>query len=211
MFMLNLAIIGCGRTGKRIGEEIIKDQDLSKNYFVKIFDFDKVEEKNIQSQNFSKRFLNIPKVKAFLEMHKNYESKFEVFNVKIEENNLKILEDCDIILNATDDFNLAILLNKFCVSHSKIFIHTAVSNNFAFISCTTKKPCLYCFSKNKSWSYEKPRIETILLCVSITLSFLRSLIKDKSIIGHSFFGDLENKVFNFLKIKPSRDCYVCSR
>ncbi len=208
--MLNLAIIGCGRTGKRIGEEIIKDEDLSKNYFVKIFDFDKVEEKNLLTQNFPKEFLNISKVKAFLEMYKNYKSNFEVFDVKIDENNLTLIENADIILNATDDFSLALLLNKFCVSRGKILIHTAVSKNSAFISCTTKKPCLHCFLKNKTWSYEEPKIETIFLCVSIALSFLRSLTKEKSVVGFSFFGDLEKKVFNFLKIKPSGDCHVCS-
>ncbi len=209
--MLKLAIIGCGRTGHKIAKSVIRDEELSKNYFVSVFDFDIVEEKNMNTQDFSKHFLGVGKTEAFKEENKEYSTMFETYNIKIEEKTLYYLKKHDIILNATDNFDLSYILNKFCVKNNKILIHTAVSKFSVFISCTNKKPCLECFLHKKRFYYSEPKTESIFLCTSIALSFLRDIYKNKrKVIGFSFFGDTDKKIFNFLKITPLRGCYVCS-
>ncbi len=76
----------------------------------------------------------------------NSDIEVEVFDGKIIEDNLEILEDVDVIIDALDNFDTRYLLNEFSVKEKVPFVHAAVEGTYGQMTTIIagETPCLRC-------------------------------------------------------------------
>jgi adenylyltransferase/sulfurtransferase len=114
-----------------------------------IMDGDRVDESNLHRQIlFSAQDINSPKVEASARRLKLMSSAAKIncyFESLSAANINSILENYDIILDCTDNFEAKYLLNDFCVSHKKILISASATGFEAYLMIVADNgPCLRC-------------------------------------------------------------------
>jgi len=95
-----------------------------------IVEYDKVDETNLQRQVLYGS-LDVGKLKAIIAKnwleHLNSLAKIEIFNLKLTaKNSLGIIKDFDIVVDATDNFEVRYIINDSCVILNKPMIHGAI-------------------------------------------------------------------------------------
>lgn len=108
-----LIIVGCGGIGSVLSEILLRGGFLN----LKLIDFDKVDLTNLQRQIYVESDINKFKVdslkKRLLDI--NSKAKIKVVKDKLTNENIDvILEDCDLIIDATDNFEIRFLIDNFC-------------------------------------------------------------------------------------------------
>jgi len=119
--MKNIALIGSGGINSYAAENVnnlIKDFELM-DVFVKVFDDDVVEEKNLinRNQNFTEEDLMLQKAEV---IGKRYTLDFE--NIRITEENISKLEKFDIIMLGVDNNKSRKMLYEYAINNKKIVI-----------------------------------------------------------------------------------------
>ena len=203
-----VTILGLGALGSNIANLLARA-----GINLKLIDFDIVDLTNLQRQAlYSEEDINKPKVIAAKERLSkiNSEINIQIFNEKLTESNLKILNS-DLIIDCTDNLTARFLLNDYC--YNKIpWIHTAAIKYTGVVYfILPKKPCLKCiYSKNTDIDncQELGVLNTITaLIASIAstqaINFLTNNKTEESMIR---FNIQENKLE---KIKVTRRCKKC--
>lgn len=123
--MRKIAFIGAGGIMSNFTKyflEMIDLFDKKEDIYVKIFDYDIVEEKNIKrsNQNFVVEDLMLPKAEALSLKYKDFGIDFE--NVKIDKTTINKLENFNDIILGVDNHECRMIVYKFCLDKEKWLI-----------------------------------------------------------------------------------------
>jgi molybdopterin/thiamine biosynthesis adenylyltransferase len=123
--MRKIAFIGAGGIMSNFTKYFLETMDLFNKkdmIYIKIFDYDNVEEKNIvrSNQNFGVEDLMLPKAEVLSLKYKDYGIDFE--NIKIDDTTINKLEGFDDIIMGVDNHECRMLVYKFCLDKKKWLI-----------------------------------------------------------------------------------------
>ena len=98
---VKIGIAGAGGLGSNCAQALVRSG--FKNF--KIVDFDVINLSNLNRQFFFDSQIDVKKIEALAENLKNINSEIhiELFDLKISQENAKIFEDCDVIVEAFDN------------------------------------------------------------------------------------------------------------
>jgi sulfur-carrier protein adenylyltransferase/sulfurtransferase len=130
-----------------------------------IAEFDMVDESNLQRQVLYGSN-DVGKLKSIIAKnrleHLNSLVEFEVFNLRIEASNaLKIIEDFDIVVDATDNFDTRYIINDSCVILNIPMVHGSIYKYEGMVSVFNYKggPTYRCYNPpalNKNYKNPAP-------------------------------------------------------
>jgi adenylyltransferase/sulfurtransferase len=129
---LKIIIIGAGGTGSNIAELLVRGGFEN----ISIIDKDKVDNSNIERQNFISKDVGKYKVtclkKRLNKINKNINIK--TFKLYLNSKNISILKEYDIIIDATDNFETRKLINNFSYEFNKVWIYSGTIKSEAICS-----------------------------------------------------------------------------
>jgi len=128
-----LILIGCGGIGSPLAEILTRGGFLN----LTLIDFDKISESNLNRQIFFEEDINKNKSetlhKYLLKINKNAQIKSH--NIEIDKDNInRYCKEADLIIDATDNFNIRKIINEFCVENQKDWIYNGAIKT-QIISC----------------------------------------------------------------------------
>ncbi len=146
----------------------------------------------------------------------NSDIEVEVFDGKIIEDNLDILEDVDVVVDALDNFETRYLLNQFAVEEKIPFIHAAVEGTYGQMITIVpdETPCLRClFPEPPEKQATFPILGTTsglfgTLLANETIKFLTS--HGEALKGKLLVFDLGRNNAEFIEVGKDPECDVCS-
>ncbi len=146
-------LVGCGGLGTIVADILVR----AGIGFLRIVDRDFVDESNLQRQvlfDTDDVAQNLPKAEAArLKLQRiNPESEVEAFVRDIDPTSIRsAVEDVDIILDGTDNFETRYLINDIAIELGKPWIYAAVVGSYGMTTTIVpgETPCLRCL-------YEKP-------------------------------------------------------
>ncbi len=206
IFSSTVTIIGIGGLGSYLSE-ILARMGVKKIILV---DFDKVEEKNLNRQNFILEDIGKYKVDAIEKRLKSIRNDIEI--EKYLEINEKVLES-DMLFDCTDNINSKYLINEFSVYLGKPYIFGSVVMDRGFVGLINPNEfCLYdiYLGKEDLISCETAGVDpsSILFASSIMAKlFIKYLEGDRNSVVYHFNT---NKKFYIEEIKVvRRECPIC--
>lgn len=214
-----IGIIGCGALGTNMLDSIARS-GIGK---IIISDNDKVELSNLQRQKlFTENDIGSSKSKTAEQIIKNINSQIEVksFNLRINKDNFnKIYGSCDLVLDATDNFETRFIINEECTVHKIPWIFSGItssSGQSAFIY-PPQTPCLKCILNVDTISETLPNTErngiistiaTTISSISITKA-IKYLIT-KEIDQEIIYMDIWTLDFKKFYVSSNPRCSICS-
>ncbi len=145
----------------------------------------------------------------------NSDIEVEVFDGKIIEENLDVLEGCEVIVDALDNFETRYLLNEFAVEETVLLIHAAVEGTHGQMTTIIpgETPCLRCLFPEPP---EKKETFPILGTNSGLFGTLLANEAIKAVTGHGnmlkgkllIFGVGRNDI-ELIDIEKDPNCTVC--
>ena len=148
----NISIVGVGGIGCPLAQYLISCGFKNLN----IFDGDIIKISNLNRQilysikSIGKKKVNIAKTRL-LEINPN--ANINIYDEKITEKNIHLLQNSSIIIDATDNWKTMRLINKYCLQNSKPLISASATGfDIQIILFENKKNnhfCLECIFPNK--------------------------------------------------------------
>lgn len=136
---VKIGIAGAGGLGSNCAVNLLRCGFSN----LKIIDYDVVEKSNLNRQFYFYDQIGIPKVFALYENLKriNSSSNIEVFNKKIEENNINsFFYDCDAVVEAFDNvLYKKIIIDKFCTDKKLLVAASGIAGFGGFDKIKVKK------------------------------------------------------------------------
>jgi len=122
MKLKRIAVIGCGGINSLTImhlHKLVEDFDKQELIYVKVFDKDIIEEKNLlrQNQNFQIEDLMQPKANVLAKRY-NFDSE----NIFITEDNIDLLKNFDDIILGVDNNKVRQLIYKFAIENNKYLL-----------------------------------------------------------------------------------------
>ena len=120
--MKRIAFVGCGGINSwaiKHFSEVVKEFDHDEMVYVKLFDKDEVEEKNLLRSNQNFKIEDLMQQKAEV-LGKRYNYDYEC--TFITKDNIDLLEPFDNIIIGVDSHKVRQMLYKYCVENHKYFI-----------------------------------------------------------------------------------------
>ena len=218
---VKIGIVGMGGIGCPLSQYLVNSgiKDLL------LVDGDIVEKSNLNRQilfninDIGEKKVKIAKSKLNLI---NSACKINVIDQNIDSFNLDSLNECSIVVDATDDWLASKLLNKYCLNNSINFLYaSALRHDLQIILFENKKQgshlCLNCIFPNKH-DVDLPRCETV--GISGISAGLAGLIAAQKIINFSLNLKVETNILTVsdgkqlridnIIIKSKHDCYLNS-
>ena len=205
-----VAIVGLGALGTNTAQLLARA-----GINLKLIDFDKVDLTNLQRQSlYEESDINKEKSKSSLNKLKkiNSEIKIEIFNERLNNNNLNLLNS-DLVIDCTDNLTTRFLINDYC--YNKIpWIHTAaIKYTGVIFNILPKKPCLKCIYK-KNLDMERCEeygvLNTIVsLTSSIAVTQAIKILLNKPVEESLIRFNIWNNEIEKIKIKKS--CEKCQK
>jgi len=203
-----VTIVGLGALGTNTAQLLARS-----GINLKLIDFDKVDLTNLQRQAlYEESDINKQKVKtSFNKLKKiNSEIKIEIFNERLNNNNLNLLNS-DLVIDCTDNLTARFLINDYC--YNKIpWIHTAaIKYTGVIFNILPKKPCLKCIYKTNLDLERCEEFGVLNTIVSLTSSIaatqaIKILLKkpiEESLIRFNIWSN------EIEKIKVNKTCEKC--
>lgn len=217
-------LVGCGALGASHAEMLAR-AGVGK---VRIVDRDFVEFTNLQRQTLyreSDAVERIPKAIAAKNRIAEINSEIEVEAIvaDVNQHNIEsLIENCDLILDGTDNFQVRYLVNDACVKHSKIWIYGAAVSSYGTTMTIfpNETPCLRCIFEDIPDAGSAPTCDTagVIMPIISTISAIQVTEALKILTGN--FDKLHRSLLQFdvwqndwRKIKlrePVADCVCCS-
>ena len=196
--------------------------------FLRIVDRDFVEFTNLQRQTLyseSDAKKRLPKAIAAKNRLAKINSEIEVQAVIADINHSNIesfVEDVDLIIDGTDNFQIRYLLNEACVKHNKTWIYGAAVSSYGttMTIIPNKTPCLRCIFEEMPNAGSAPTCDTagVIMPIIATISAVQVTEALKILVGKT--EDLHKSLMQFdvwqndwrkIKLqKPNPDCAVCA-
>jgi adenylyltransferase/sulfurtransferase len=128
-----------------------------------IVEFDKVDESNLQRQVLYGS-LDVGKLKAIIAknwlVHLNSLVEFEIYNLRLDATNASgIIKQFDIVVDATDNFEVRYIINDTCIILNKPMVHGAIFKFEGQVSVFNFNggPTYRCYNPyDKTTDYKKP-------------------------------------------------------
>lgn len=144
-----IAVLGIGALGTALASGIVR----AGVGFVRLVDRDFIEEHNLQRQSLFDEddiAANLPKAVAAAEKlrHVNRHVTIEPVVADVTPTNIeRLITDCDLVLDGSDNFELRMLLNDACVKHNIPWIYGAVIATYGMTMpiLPGDGPCFRCF------------------------------------------------------------------
>jgi len=118
----HIIIIGCGGVGSVIGQNLVRGGFLN----ITLVDNDLIDETNIQRQQYFESDIGKSKSKTLSKYLKKINKKINIKFIEnlIDETNIsKYCSNSDLIIDATDNFETRLIINKFCEKEKKDWIY----------------------------------------------------------------------------------------
>ncbi len=189
---INIGVVGIGGIGCPLVQYLVSSgiKELI------LIDGDVVDKTNLNRQIlFNLKDLGEKKVKVAKKKLKliNPDCKIRTFDTNINNNNIDCLSSCNIVIDASDNWQVSRLLNEYCTKNSINFLFSSVIKHDIQIilfdnSDRSKHLCLNCIFPNKN-DIELPRCETV--GISGISAGLAGLIAAQKIIN--FYLNLSNE------------------
>ncbi len=193
---LKVGIVGIGGIGCPLSQYLVSSG--IKNLI--LIDGDIVEKHNLNRQILF-NLDNIGEKKVIVAKNKlkliNNDCNIKILDKDINTKNIKFLNDCNIIVDATDDWKTSKTLNEFCVNNSINFLFSSVIKHYLQIILfnNSKKDehlCLNCIFPNEH-ELDLPRCETVgisgisaglagLICAQKIINFSLNLTNESNIL-----------------------------
>lgn len=128
-----IVIVGCGAVGSVLSQLLVRGGFLN----LRLIDNDLIDETNLQRQIYFEEDIGYSKSynlkKYLLKINKN--AKIESFNTLLDETNIdEICDNCDLIIDASDNFQTRRLINNWSIKNLKDWIYNGAIRT-EFISC----------------------------------------------------------------------------
>jgi adenylyltransferase/sulfurtransferase len=157
-------LIGCGALGAAHAEMLARAGVGN----LRIVDRDFVEFTNLQRQTlFSEQDARDRLPKAVAAKNRlaeiNSEIDVEAFIADVNYSNIEtLLEDCDLVIDGTDNFQVRYLVNDACVKHNTIWIYGAAVSSYGATMTVIpgETPCLRCIFEEMPDAGSSPTCDT---------------------------------------------------
>jgi molybdopterin-synthase adenylyltransferase len=220
-----ILLVGCGALGASHAEMLAR-AGVGK---IRAVDRDFVEFSNLQRQTLyseSDAKERLPKAIACKNRLEkiNSEVKVEAIVADVNYSNIeKLVENCDLVIDGTDNFQVRYLVNDACVKHKKTWIYGAAVSSYG-VSMTiipNETPCLRCVFEEIPSAGSSPTCDTagVIMPIISTISAVQVTEALKVLTGK--FDKLHRSLMqfdvwenDFRKIKlgqPNEDCVCCGK
>ena len=218
---IKIGIVGIGGIGCPLSQYLVSSGVKE----LLLVDGDIIEKSNLNRQILF-NLNDIGRKKVEVAKHKlkliNTECKIDIIDVNVSSSNLNSLNDCNIIVDATDDWFTSKLLNEYCIKHSINFLYSsALRHDLQIILFNNENKdnhiCLNCIFPNRN-DVDLPRCSVV--GISGISAGLAGLVAAQKIINFSLnlrdetnimtISDGKNLNFDKIIIKSNDDCYLNS-
>jgi len=214
-------VVGCGALGTVIANNLVR----AGIGYMRIVDRDYVELDNLQRQMlFDEDDVEKGMPKAFAAVDKlhrinsSVEIEAEVKDVN-RKNIEELIEDVDIVLDATDNFETRLLINDACFKHNIPWIYGAAISSYGMTMNIIPKvtACFRCMVSSMPAPGSLDTCDTVGV-LNATTSIIASLqsneaikvlIGDKDSNRELLAIDLMNNSFDKIAVKKREDCPLC--
>ena len=216
-----VAIIGAGALGSMAANNLAR----AGVGFIRLIDRDFVEESNLQRQMlYEEADVDgvTPKAEAAMAHLKKINSTIRYEAVVADANASTIdsmLEDVDLILDGTDNFETRFLINEACQKHKRSWIYTgtrgsvAMTKNFVY---EEDQPCLRCMMSydiakdSPTCTTEGILNSTTAIAASIqTTEAMKILTGAESVREEMLYYDLWENKMRLIPVRKNPECPVC--
>lgn len=220
-----ILIVGCGALGSAHAEALARAGVGT----LRIVDRDFVEASNLQRQTmFTERDARERIPKAIAAAHRireiNSHITCEPFVVDLNHSNAeRLLADCDLVLDGTDNFSTRYLINDACVKHLRTWIYGAAVGSYGVTMTIIphQTPCLRCLFPEAPEPASVPTCDTagVIMPIINIVSGIQVTEALKLLTGNT--SDLHGSLMQFdvwrnewRKINPGlplSDCQTCGQ
>jgi len=212
-----VAVIGCGALGTHIASNLAR----AGIGHLLVMDRDLVELNNLQRQTlFDESDVGTPKVIAAARKLRqiNSEIRIESLVINLHNENIEdIIAGVDLVIDATDNIPIRMIVNDACVKHGIPWIYTGVIRTTGMVmSIVRDGPCLRCILP------EIPPVGSMISCeiagVLNTIPAVSAAIECTEAFKILLKKDIEPKLivydiwehkFNVFTVKKDRKCECC--
>lgn len=218
-----VCVIGCGALGCSSLSYLVR----SGVGYLRFVDRDYVEIANLPTQIlFDEEDVKsgIPKAIAAQNKLKKINSLVSLDAIVCDVNSRnieKIIQNCDLVVDATDNFEIRFLINEACVKNQIFWIYGAIIGSYGmtFNIFPGSGPCLNCLIPVLPLPGTLPTCETagVINPISNVISSiqvaeaLKILLGDENKSEDLVFVDVWWQEFQQIKIKKNDDCEVCGK
>lgn len=208
-----VAIVGIGALGT-VAAELLARAGVGSLILI---DRDIVEESNLQRQTlFEEKDIGKSKATAAEKRIKDINStiKTEIHAIHLNPQNIRILQDSNLILDCTDNFQTRFLINDYCRKENKPWIHAAAIKTSGYVMPVFPDgACLQCFLTESS--QETCDTVGVLNTITVSIASLQATLALKILLGKEvepilYHYDIWNQNFKKLNIKNKENCLTCS-
>ncbi|MDQ3041026.1 MAG: ThiF family adenylyltransferase [Acidobacteriota bacterium] len=218
-------IVGCGALGAAHAETLAR----AGVGFTRIVDRDFVEFSNLQRQTlFSESDAKSRLPKAIAAKNRlaqiNSEVEIEAIVADVNYSNIEnLVEDCNLVLDGTDNFQTRYLINDACVKWNKTWIYGAAVSSYGVTMTIqpNETPCLRCIFEEMPGAGSAPTCDTagVIQPIINSVSAIQTTEALKILTGN--FNKLHKSLMqidvwrnDWRKIKlgaPNADCQTCGQ
>ncbi len=219
-----VAVVGCGATGSAVSA-LLARAGVGR---ITIVDRDYVEPSNLQRQSLfdeSDAAESLPKAIAAQRKIASFNSEIEVRAEVADlrpENVEQLLEDADLLLDATDNFETRYLLNDYCVSSGHPWIYAAAVGSYGVTMniMPGETACLACvLPQPPQGTFDTCETAGILNSVVNQVASIEATEAIKLLVGarHQMrrtllsFDAWANERSEISTARPRADCLTCAR
>lgn len=218
-----ILLVGCGALGAAHAEMLAR-AGAGK---IRIVDRDFIEFTNLQRQTlYSEQdaLERLPKAVAARNRITAINSEIEVEAIVADVNysNIeRLIKDCDLVIDGTDNFQVRYLVNDACVKHNKTWIYGAAVSSYGTTMTVIpgKTPCLRCIFEEMPDAGSSPTCDTagVIMPVIASVSAVQVTEALKILTGnidalHRSLMQIDVWQNDWRKIQlggPSPDCKAC--
>jgi adenylyltransferase/sulfurtransferase len=223
LFKSQAVIIGCGALGTAHAESLAR-AGVGR---LRIVDRDFVEFSNLQRQTmFTEQDAldRLPKAIAAANHIKQFNSEIAVEPIVVDVNHSnveRLVAECDVVLDGTDNFSTRYLLNDACVKHEVPWIYGAAVGSYG-VSMTIRPhqtPCLRCIFEEAPPAASAPTCDTagvimpiinIVAAVQVTEALKLLTGKTEELHKSLMQFDVWQNEWRKINVGPPRnDCETC--
>jgi molybdopterin-synthase adenylyltransferase len=218
-------LVGCGALGASHAEMLAR-AGVGK---LRIVDRDFVEYTNLQRQTLfreSDAQDRVPKAAAAKQRIAEINSEIEVEAIVADVNNSNVeslIDNCDIVIDGSDNFQVRYLVNDACLKHDRPWIYGAAVSGYGTTMTVIpgESPCLRCIFEEMPDAGSSPTCDTAGVIMPIISSIsavqvaeaLKLLTGQRGEMHHSLMQiDVWRNEWRKIKLaEPNQDCVACGK
>lgn len=206
-----VAIVGVGGTGNLVAT-LLARSGIKKLILI---DRDIVDESNLERQLLYDTF-DIDKPKTNVAKHKlSTYCDIESHNIDLNPNNIDTIQDCDLVIDCTDNLETRLIINDYCKKNNKTWLYTGAIQNIGTIYLVTPNgPCINCILNDKASEGTCATIGVTNVCVStvssLSASIAMSFLALDKVEDKMLRINLTNNEIMKLSVKKKDDCNTCN-